>query len=261
MLRTFIFAGIFQQVFDLPEPQIESPGLLLLFNFFICFMFSLAITPLIFRSTLPKKSLRSVLVIMLIGIPILINQIEAFFFQGAVDMSQKELLVYSFGNMCAAVIFSFAATKVFEKTIETDTTATSFLVERKQLFWKIPVAAFVIYPFIYLLSGSLLFALYEAVKEFYAEVGTPDQTLVIIFQLFRGLLWMIPGILTFSHVKGKTGHIALMTGCIFAIFMSVEILTPVDFMPLEVRMGHFVELFISHFVWGVMMVYLFRRKR
>ena len=259
ILRTIVFVGIFQYIFDLPKPDIESPGLLLFFNFFISFVFTLALIPIIFRSTLSKKNLWYIIVIILIGIPIIINQIEAFFFHGSVDMSRKELFIYSLGNICAAFIFSFAMIKVFEKTIETDTKSTSFLVNRKHFFWKIPLAAFIIYPFIYLFFGSLLYGLYAPVKEFYSRLDIPNQNFILLFQLFRGLLWMIPGILTFSHVKGKKIHIALMTGCIFAIFMSVEILAPVDFMPLKVRMGHFIELIISHFLWGVILVYLFRK--
>jgi hypothetical protein len=260
ILRNIVFAGLLSQVFNLPEPAVESPALLLLFNFCNCVVFTLALMPIVFRSTLPGKSLTIILMIILIGIPIVINQIEAFFFKGAVDMSQKALRIYSLGNICAAVLFAFAVTKVFASTIGADTTRTSFLVAKKQLFWKIPLTALVIYPFIYLLFGTLLFTLYTPAREFYANMEMPDEGAVIGFQLLRGLLWMIPGILTFSHVKGTKRDIALLTGCIFALFMSVEILAPVDFMPLAVRMGHFVELFLSHFLWGTIMVYMLRSR-
>lgn len=260
ILRSIIFAGLFQQMFDLPAPSIESPGLLLLFNFLTCFVFTLAITPIVFRSTLSKTKLRWTLMSILIGIPILINQIEAFFFEGSVDMSQKELYIYSLGNICAAVVYTFVVTAIFDKKISTDTTAHSFLVAREQLYWKIPLAAGVIYPIIYLLFGTLLFTLWPPVKAFYADIGTPSMASVLAFQVFRGSLWMIPGLLIVAHTKGDLRSIFLTTGCVFAVFMSTEILAPVDFMPLDVRMGHFVELFLSHFLWGVVLVYMFRQK-
>ena len=258
ILRTIIFAGLFQQMFDLPTPSIESPGLLLLFNFLTCFVFTLAITPIVFRSTLSKTKLRWTLMSILIGIPILINQIEAFFFEGSVDMSQKELYIYSLGNICAAVVYTFVVTAIFDKKISTDTTAHSFLIARKQLFWKIPLAAGVVYPFIYLIFGTLLFILWPPAAAFYADIETPSMASVVVFQVFRGSLWMIPGLLIVAHTKGNLQSVFLTTGFVFAVFMSTEILAPVDFMPLEVRMGHFVELFLSHFLWGVVLVYMFR---
>jgi hypothetical protein len=258
ILRTIIFAGFFQIIFNLPKPDIKSSGLLLFFNYLICVIFTLVLIPIVFRSTLSRKNLWYIIAIILIGIPIVINQIEAFFFKDSVNMSSKELLVYSLGNICAALIFSFIIIKVFKRIVEADTKATFFLVSRKQFLWKIPLAAFIIYPFIYLFFGSLLFSFYAPVKEFYSQLEIPNQSFILLFQLLRGLLWMIPGILTFSHIKGKKVHIAFITGLIFAIFMSIEILVPVNFMPLKVRVGHFIELFISHFIWGFILVYLFR---
>lgn len=258
ILRT-AFAGLYQQLFNLPLPNIDSQGTLLLFNYGICLTFTIIISIIMLRTTLRGMKLGISIFLILSGIPIIINQIEAFFFSGAVNMSTKELLVYSFANICAAFIFSWVVV-LFFKNITMNNDNTSYLLNRKQLLWRIPLLVVIVYPAIYLLFGSLL-QMYLPAKAYYKSFQIPSIEIVALFQIFRGLLWMIPGILTFSYMKGDRINVAVISGLIFAIFMSAEILVPVDFMPLEVRYAHFIELSMSHFIWGIIMVLFLRKVR
>lgn len=235
ILRSIIFAGLVQQVFSLPMPELDNPGSVMLFNFFVSIIFTVIIFPL--------RSSRSAMYSVLIGIPVIINQIETFFFEGSVTMSVKELLSYSLGNILAALFLILIYTMFFKSS----KTRESRVVRAKSLI--IPV---LIYPVIYLFFGSLLF-LYSPAKEYYSSIGTPSMISILVFQLFRGVLWLIPSVLIRKTVKFPRKTTALYMGILYASLMSLEILVPVDFMPINIKLAHFVELFGSHLVWGIIM--------
>lgn len=233
ILRSIMFAGLVQQIFSLPIPDLENPGRVMLYNFVISIIFTTIIYPI--------RTHRTAMGTALIGIPVIINQIETFFFEGSVLMTVKELLCYSLGNIIAAVIFIF----IYRKFFKNDKTKGGYVKGVRSYMTTV-----LFYPVIYLFFGSLLF-LYSPVKEYYSSIGTPTMLSIIFFQLFRGVLWMVPSFYILKTVSYSRKITAIYLGLLYALLMSVEILIPVDFMPLNIKLAHFVELFYSHFVWGI----------
>lgn len=237
ILRSIIFAGLVQHVFSLPMPELKNPGSVMLFNFVVAVVFTYIIFPL--------RSSRSTMISVLVGVPIIINQIETFFFKGSITMSVKELMSYSLGNILAAVLFVLIYRSLFRHVSASGNSIKGFRN------YVIPV---LIYPVIYLFFGSLLF-LYSPAKEYYSNIGTPSIINIIVFQLFRGGLWLLPSILILKTVPFTRKVTALYMGFLYAILMSLEILVPVDFMPSNIKWAHFLELFCSHLVWGIIITY------
>lgn len=107
-LLRIIFSVILQTVFSLPIPEVGNKIALVLFNYLVALVLTIITYPILRSSTVSVGKTRLTLASVLILIPIIINQIEAFFFKGSVDnISTEELLVYSLANIIAAIVFIF----------------------------------------------------------------------------------------------------------------------------------------------------------
>jgi len=88
--------------------------------------------------------------------------------------------------------------------------------------------------------------------------GTPWLAPV---QALRGLLWTGLGLTVVRNLRGSVVEKALAVGALFAVVMCAGLLLPNPFMPHEVRMIHLVETASSNFLFGCLLVWLFRPKR
>ena len=81
-----------------------------------------------------------------------------------------------------------------------------------------------------------------------------------LVQALRGLLWTGLGLTVVRAMKGSVVEKALAVGALFAVVMSAGLLLPNPYMPHEVRMIHLVETASSDFLFGCLLVWLFRPK-
>jgi len=82
-----------------------------------------------------------------------------------------------------------------------------------------------------------------------------------LVQALRGLLWTGLGLTVMRAMRGSVVEKALAVGALFAVVMSAGLLLPNPYMPHEVRMIHLVETASSDFLFGCLLVWLFRPKR
>jgi len=80
-----------------------------------------------------------------------------------------------------------------------------------------------------------------------------------LVQALRGLLWTGLGLTVVRAMKGSVVEKALAVGALFAVVMSAGLLLPNPYMPYDVRMIHLVETASSDFLFGCLLVWLFRR--
>jgi len=79
-------------------------------------------------------------------------------------------------------------------------------------------------------------------------------------QALRGLLWTGLGLTVVRGMRGSMVEKALTVGALFAVVMNAGLLLPNPFMPAEVRMIHLAETASSNFLFGCLLVWLFRPK-
>ncbi len=79
-----------------------------------------------------------------------------------------------------------------------------------------------------------------------------------LVQALRGLLWTGLGLTVVRAMRGSVGEKALAVGALFAVVMSAGLLLPNPYMPYDVRMIHLVETASSDFLFGCLLVWLFR---
>ena len=79
-------------------------------------------------------------------------------------------------------------------------------------------------------------------------------------QVVRGLLWTGLGLTVVRTLRGSVVEKAPAVGALFAVVMSAGLLLPNPYMPHAVRMAHLVETASSDFLFGCLVVWMFRPK-
>ncbi len=79
-----------------------------------------------------------------------------------------------------------------------------------------------------------------------------------LVQALRGLLWTGLGLTVVRAMRGSVVEKALAVGALFAVVLSAGLLLPNPYMPYDVRMIHLVETASSDFLFGCLLVWLFR---
>jgi hypothetical protein len=141
-----------------------------------------------------------------------------------------------------------------------------------KLFWKF-VALSVIYLVFYFFFGYYIAWQFPALREYYS--GSTDilpfvvhmqgqisnDFGLILFQILRGFLWAgIAYLVTVNITKGKLWERAILVGLAVSVGLATPLFVPNEYMPNAVRLGHFFELLIENFLFGVIATFLFQPK-
>ncbi|MDX1501368.1 MAG: hypothetical protein R3325_03320 [Thermoanaerobaculia bacterium] len=86
--------------------------------------------------------------------------------------------------------------------------------------------------------------------------GTPWM---LPFQLARGLLWVALAVLAMRMMRGPLWRVALSVSILFGV-PALYLLLPNPLMPDPVRMAHLLETAPCQFLFGALVVFLFRRR-
>ena len=80
-----------------------------------------------------------------------------------------------------------------------------------------------------------------------------------IFQLLRGAIWAGMGLFIVSALdRAMKWERFVIVGLSLSVGLSTLLLVPNPFMPSNVRFGHFFELLLENFIFGALLVWIFR---
>ena len=82
-----------------------------------------------------------------------------------------------------------------------------------------------------------------------------------VVQVVRGLLWTGLGLTVMRTLRGSVVEKALAVGALFAVVMDAGLLLPNPYMPYDVRRIHLIETASSNFLFGCLLVVLFRPQK
>ncbi|HEY0740282.1 MAG TPA: hypothetical protein VGD40_02435 [Chryseosolibacter sp.] len=126
---------------------------------------------------------------------------------------------------------------------------------------KVLVADF-LYLILYLAAGVILQSSYDGLMEFYAG-RLPSLPVMILLQLcLRGVIFGVV-ICSFAYHMQKMKRLsqAVLCGAMLAMLGGIiPLLYPNDLMPAGIRIGHAIEVGISNFLFGFLMIYAFIRR-
>lgn len=197
------------------------------------------------------------------GIATFMTQIETVvFLQYLVDIIPIENTFNLFFN--GAVVAAVLAPLVviihgkYLKTEEGTGDTAKIVMNTKQWIVKLGLAA-IIYAFIYILFGALVFKPLAgaAFGEFYAGLQMPAW--IIPFQLIRGIVFAFLAFPVIRMLKGSFGETGWTVSLLYSVLLASLVLPPNEFMPTTIRLAHMIELFTSMFLFGWIVTKLFYR--
>lgn len=126
--------------------------------------------------------------------------------------------------------------------------------------WRVIVGD-LIYVFLYLLAGFILYAVYPQLMDFYGD-KVPPLSVMINTQFFRAAIFIGVAVLLSRTMELSLLHRALLIGAFFSIIGGLAPLMVPDneFMPAYIRFGHAFEVGISNFLLGMALTYLLGQK-
>ena len=135
---------------------------------------------------------------------------------------------------------------------------------------KITILIVIVYPMLYNLAGYFIAWQFESVRLFYTESRDiePFGTMLIenirsglyFFQIPRGLIWVLLALPVYYSIQGSYVRKGIIIGLVFATLMNAQHLLPNPYFPSEVSFAHFIETYLSNFIWGFSIAWLLNWK-
>jgi hypothetical protein len=274
MLAVWAFlSGIATGVFGEIAPESQTPVATLIF-FAVVLANVLVYEWYILRSNAYGRRLSLILFLLIFGVIFFMTQIETLVFNDAIGMPVALIIALIVAGVVVAGAVSPLAVRLFKKQ-----KPESAVISRPPLWkgsafelaWKL-TALSLLYVLFYVLFGYLIAWQFPALREFYSGstelVGFLQQwantikadPILPLLQIFRGYLWAGLALLATRTIDTvRRWERLTIVGLLMSIGLSLPILLPNPYLPAAVRYGHFPELFIENFLFGVIAGLLFTR--
>ena len=187
------------------------------------------------------------------GITVFQTQIEAIvflqYFESIIPTETMPALIVN--GTIAALLIAPIAVFIFNKynpPAAPQTAAQSLHLSAAQWIWKVGALS-VIYLVVYFLFGFVAVILGgDAFQQYYANLQLPAW--ILPFQILRGAIWVLLTIPLIRMMRGSAREIGLGVALVLSVTLASLVIPPNEFMPAQIRFAHFVELFMSMFVFG-----------
>ncbi len=266
-------SNVIGTMFGLPQVSDETASTAALFFLLVCFLNVVVLLyPLIYTKWSGIKLMVTVF-IALFGIQTVMSQLETFFFNSAIKISNLELLGTILIGFLTALIFAPLLVLIWGKMKSGyygDFPQPLFKSNR-EMFSKLLILS-VLYLCLYFLFGYFVAWQFASLREFYTgsteilniishlHLVAVNDTWLIPFQLFRGLLWVVLALPIIYMMRAEKWQKALAVGLLFSVLISSQLLIPNPYMPTEVRIPHLIETFTSNFIFGWLVVWVIMKK-
>ena len=220
----------------------------------MCTLHSAVITYLVERSRWRGWRLAAMICLLYYGVVTFLTQIETLvfldYFTGIVPSEMVPRFFLE--GAITAILFAPLAVIVMGKWkvhAEEHATVRSMSMTPPQWTWRL-LAASAAYVVVYVLFGALVFQPLAgaAFREYYTEL--PPGELILPLQLGRGLVWAGLAVMVIRIMGGRRRETGLMAALLFSVLMAANLLPPNPYMPANIRLAHFVEVFTSNFAYG-----------
>lgn len=227
----------------------------------VSFLYSIVLSYPIIRSRWFGWPLILTIAIVLFGIMTLLSQIENIvYLQYLVDIVPAGMIPKLFlQGAIVAVLFSPIAVlvhgKMKQKNLYIQRANTRLVMSIGQWIWRLALLA-IIYVLLYLGFGMLVFQPLagDAFQQYYVGLEMPSW--ILLFQALRGLIWVALALPIIRMMKGAWWEAGLAVSLLYSVLMGGLLLLPNPFMPEVICRAHFIEILISNFVFGWIVVWV-----
>ncbi|MGI9547358.1 MAG: hypothetical protein ACR2MM_08985 [Flavobacteriaceae bacterium] len=228
------------------------------------------ILKLIYNSEFTSWKLVGYVFLVSFGIQYFMSQIETIWFNDSLQLPINGIWAIICGGAVTLLLFAIAATGFTRKFKQSSSIGPGKLM-LKPLLKKIIVLSVIIWPLIYFMFGYLVAWQFAEVRMLYSGTTEMDSFISIMkgnlvsglyaFQILRGFLWVLIGILVIQMTNCSRVKTGILLGLLFTILGSSGLLIPNPIMPEMVRMAHLIETSTSDFLWGFIIAwYLWQPK-
>ena len=238
-------------------PEAGNPSTVLLLMWLCCVLEAAALHLYMTNCRLTRKPRGLSVFLMLILLQFIFSQMETLYFLDDQTIPYLVVLASVLAGFFSSLMFSLYLT--FRYPVKLSPTQPFF--PAKSLVPMIILLGLIVYPAIYFLAGYFIAWQSEAVRVYYTAspelksflqiMGENFQSGLYYFQVFRGIMWSILGlVILHSLVARHWAFRGLILGTLFALLMSSQLLLPNPYMPDQVRLAHALETSTSNFIWG-----------
>ncbi|MCW5514747.1 hypothetical protein [Muriicola sp. Z0-33] len=222
------------------------------------------ILQLIYKARYRGWELAGYVFLVSFGIQYFMSQIETVWFNDSLGLPGNGIAAIVLGGACTLAAFSVIATWITGK-FKSKPDKSDDGVPHKFSIKRILFLSAVIWPLIYFAFGYFVAWQFEDVRLLYSGTTEMDsfveimkgnfQSGLYLFQILRGFLWILIGILVLKMARGNKISNGVLLGLLFTILGSSGLLLPNPIMPEMVRIAHLIETSTSDFIWGFIIVW------
>jgi len=260
LLKVISLALILALLYWLPIPGIRASSEAgnLIYWFLVAFLDILVLSYMIVNSKWSGWKLILATFVVFYGITTFLSQIETIVFLTYFEeIIPPEIIPKLFvEGFIVAAVFSPIAVTLHGKMEESPQEYTKeFSLPLKTWIWKLLLIG-IVYMFIYIVFGALVFKPLagKAFDEYYANLQLPAW--ILPFQILRGIVWGLLAIPILKMIDDwKKARLAV--ALLYSVLMASLLLVPNPYMPDVIRRAHFVEILLSNFLFGWLVVTIF----
>lgn len=267
MLCWILGFGLSQALFKVAPPETGEDTSKTLTLLFLMILLEIGVLLWAHRQLSGNKMQRFLVIFtLLFGIQFVMSQIEAWAFQSAVGMSEKEMLQTVVGGFLFALLVS--ALLIFTQKGKIKATSGRSLIQLT--IGKVLLLVVVVYPLLYWLAGYFIAWQFQAIRHYYTGAASNEGMIagflgffkdgLYFLQVGRAFLWFLLAWPFLKHFRGSKLQGTLMLGALFSVLHCAQLLLPNPFMPADIRYPHLLETASSTFIWGVVVAWVLFRE-
>lgn len=241
--------------------------------FLVCLLNVLVVTWFVNRSRLIGFRLAMVVFVIIFGVMFFMTQIETIYFNSSIQMPWQVIISTVITGLVTGLVVAWLSARLKRKigvveqaNIQTKSSGESLV----NTVWKF-AALSLVYVVFYFSFGYFIAWQFPELREFYSgsreilpflahmqqQIATDPW--LILFQIIRGILWVAIGYsVAVNIMQVKYWEKIILVGLMLSVGLATPLLVPNEYMPRVVRFGHFFELLIENFLFGVLVVLLFQ---
>jgi hypothetical protein len=271
------FAGLLQGLFGFVDSATFNASTALSplpTLFLVCLLNSVIVVWYVKRTQFSGKELFLRIFIIIFGVMFFMTQVETVYFNGAIKMPWQIIFSTVATGFVVGLVSSFYAVKIRGRIVDK---SQNVLVKNKfsfrDFFMKTSILS-VVYMIFYFLFGYYVAWQFPVLREYYSGSTSMlsfgdhmlnqvnQDPMLIVFQIFRGALWALIGYIVLVGLSTKEKiEKYIIVGLILSVGLSTPLFVPNEYMPSGVRFGHFFELLIENFLFGVLLTYVYTYKQ
>lgn len=270
-------SGLLQGIFGFVDPATFNAATALKplpALFLVCLLNSIIVVWYVKRTQFSGKQLFFRVFIIIFGVMFFMTQIETMYFNGSIKMPWQIIFSTVATGFVVGLLSSFYALKIKGKIVSEP---QNVLLKTKfsfvDFFVKTSILS-VVYMIFYFLFGYFVAWQFPVLREYYSGSTSMlsfgdhmmnqinEDSMLIVFQIFRGALWALIGYIVLVGLSTKEKlEKYILVGLILSVGLSTPLFVPNEYMPSGVRFGHFFELLIENFLFGVLLTYVYTFKQ